>query len=142
MTKRLRVVLDTNILLVSISSKSKYHWLFSKLINGAYELYITNEILLEYKEIIASKYNLNVAKNVIRTLLYLENVRLVTPYYKWNLITADQDDNKFVDCYIFSNSQYLVTHDKHFAHLKDIKFPKVRVCNITQFKKLLDDSLL
>ena len=72
----------------------------------------------------------------------MENVRLVTPYYKWNLITADQDDNKFVDCYIFSNSQYLVTHDKHFAHLKDIKFPKVRVCNITQFKKLLDDSLL
>ena len=79
MSKKLKVVLDTNILLVSISSKSKYHWIFSKLLDNQYQLFVTNEILLEYEEIISSKYNTNVAKNVIRTLLYLDNVVLVTP---------------------------------------------------------------
>ncbi|QTA85966.1 hypothetical protein [Desulfonema magnum] len=43
----LRIVLDTNILLVSVSSRSKYHWVFQKILNGAFEMYLTNEILAE-----------------------------------------------------------------------------------------------
>ncbi len=81
MRNRLRVVLDTNILLVSISSKSKYHWIFSNLLNNAYELYITNEVLLEYEEIISLKYDEEISKNIIRMLLLLENVILVTPFF-------------------------------------------------------------
>ena len=96
---------------------------------------------MKFEEIISSKYNINVAKNVIRALLYLENVTLITPYFKWNLIVNDKDDNKFVDCYIFSNSNYLVTHDRHFTHLKNIKFPKVNISNISEFKKMLFSNL-
>ncbi len=64
---RLKIVLDTNILLVSISSRSLYHWIFKKLFNGEFDLYVTTEILMEYEEIIASKYNENVAKNELFT---------------------------------------------------------------------------
>ena len=92
MDNRLKVVLDTNILLVSISSKSKYHWIFSSLLNNKDELYVSNEILLEYEEIISSKYNKEVAENIIRTLLHLENIVLMTPFFKWNLIEHDKDD--------------------------------------------------
>jgi len=136
MKNKLRVVLDTNILLVSISSKSKYHWIFSKLLENKYELFITNEILLEYEEIISSKYSEEVAKNVIRTLLLLENVTLVTPFFKWALINEDRDDNKFVDCYLISNSDVLVTHDKHFDVLKKIDFPKINIVKIDVFEKM------
>lgn len=38
---RLKVILDTNVLLVSISSKSAYHWIFEKLINVDFDLGIT-----------------------------------------------------------------------------------------------------
>jgi len=130
------IVLDTNILLVSISSKSKYHWIFSNLIKHYYQLYVTNEILLEYEEIITARLNLEIAKETIRTLLVLENVTLVTPYFKWDLISNDQDDNKFVDCYLISNSDALVTHDKHFDVLKQIHFPKVNVVTIEKFQRM------
>ena len=139
MRSRLKVVLDTNILLVSISSKSKYHWIFSNLLDGKYELYITNEILLEYEEIISSKYSEDVAKNVIRTLLHLENVLLMTPFFKWNLIVNDKDDNKFVNCYLISNGNVLVSNDKHFECLKEIDFPKVNVIRIDDFRDILMD---
>ncbi len=139
MQNRLRVVLDTNILLVSISSKSKYHWIFSNLLNNTYELYISNEVLLEYEEIISSKYNEEVAKDVIRTLLLLENVILVTPFFKWDLIADDKDDNKFVDCYLISNSDVLVSNDRHFNILKEIEFPKINVIKIDDFKKIFFD---
>ena len=135
MKNRLKVILDTNILLVSISSKSKYHWIFSTLLHGKYELYVTNEVLLEYEEIISSKYSEEVAKDVIRTLLHLENVVLMTPFFKWDLIAEDKDDNKFVDCYLISNGDVLVSNDRHFDGLKEIDFPKVTVIKIDEFKK-------
>jgi len=54
-------------------------------------------------------------------LLLLPNVELVNPYYNWNLITHDPDDNKFVDGAVSGNVDYFVTNDKHFNVLKDIK---------------------
>jgi uncharacterized protein len=131
---KLKIILDTNVLLVSISSKSPYHWIFEKLINGAFELGITSEILMEYEEIIGRKYNVTVAKDVVRTLLALPNVQQVTVYYKWNLIKTDTDDNKFVDCAVSYNANGIVTQDKHFNILKVIDFPKINIISIDEFK--------
>lgn len=137
-----KFILDTNVLLVSISSKSAYHWIFTKLLEGAFDLGITSEILLEYEEIIGQKYNVTVAKDVIRTLLILPNVYPVTVYYKWNLITADSDDNKFVDCAISYNADGLVTQDKHFNVLKTLNFPKVNLLSVAEFRlNFFDDEI-
>ena len=78
-----------------------------------------------------------IAKNVIRTLLLLPNVKYVNVFFHWNLIEADPDDNKFVDCAISANANYIVTEDKHFNVLKSIDFPKVNVINIEYFRKLI-----
>lgn len=141
MKDRLKVVLDTNVLLVSISSKSKYHWIYDKLVADEYDLFITNEILMEYEEIISLKYNPSVARDVIKSLLILPNVYKTSIYYNWNLITEDTDDNKFVDCAINSNSHLLVTNDKHFQVLKNIDFPKIGVTSIDDFALQLGKNL-
>ena len=47
-----KVVLDTNVLLVSISERSRLHWVFSSLLEGKYVLCVTTDILSEYAEII------------------------------------------------------------------------------------------
>ncbi len=117
-------MLDTNVLLVSISSRSHAHWLFQKLLNGEFDLYITNEILMEYEEIISEKYNDRVAKDVVRTLLKLPNVHQQTIYYHWNLISHDPDDNKFIDCVVSANTHYLISHDKHVRVLHQIECRK------------------
>ena len=59
------IVLDTNVLLVSISSKSPYHCIFEKLIDDAYDLGVTTDILMEYEEIIGRKFNSEVAKDTM-----------------------------------------------------------------------------
>ena len=114
MMNKFRVVIDTNVLLVSISSKSKYHWVFRKLLDAEFDLFITNDILMEYEEIISVKYNSNISKDLIRTLLLLPNVHLATVYFNWNLIDSDPDDNKFVDCTANTNAHLLVSNDTHF----------------------------
>lgn len=49
----MRVVIDTNALLVSISSKSKYHPIYQAVLNGSIELCFSNSILEEYEEILS-----------------------------------------------------------------------------------------
>ena len=132
-----KIVLDTNVLLVSISSKSKYHWIFKKLLNGDFELFISNEILLEYEEIIGKKYNKNIAKDVRRVLLLLPNVHQRKIYYNWQLIENDPDDNKFIDCAVASNADYIVTEDKDFSVLSSISFPQINTLSISGFRLLI-----
>ena len=110
----MKVVLDTNILLVSIPKKSPYRIIFDALLADKFELIISNEILSEYTEIIAQKTNSIVATNISEMLLSLSNVKKNDVFYKWNLIEIDKDDNKFVDCAVAGNADYLVSNDKHF----------------------------
>ena len=134
---KLNIVLDTNVLLVSISSNSKYHWIFQALLNDEYNLFITNEILTEYEEVISKKWNPEVSKYLMRTLMELANVYKTEVYFKLNLIYNDPDDNKFVDCAFASNADYLVSHDHDFEILKEIDFPSLKVIQVDEFEKLL-----
>ncbi|MHA4894842.1 putative toxin-antitoxin system toxin component, PIN family [Pedobacter sp. PWIIR3] len=136
-TKKLTVVVDTNILLVSVSSRSKYHWLYQSLIDGAFHIAITHEILLEYEEIISKHWNAEVAVNVIRSLTELPNAIYTPIHYQMNLITSDDEDNKFVDCAFAANADYIITHDHHFDVLKTIPFPRIPLADINQFKTIL-----
>lgn len=57
--------------------------------------------------------------------------------FVWSLIEADPDDNKFVDCAIAGQADYIVTHDKHFRILDEIPFPKVKTIRLDALKELL-----
>ena len=133
----MKVVLDTNILLVSIAKKSAYRLIFDSLLSNKFDLIISNDILSEYTEIIALKTNVMVATNISEMLLALSNVQKQDVFYKWNLIDADKDDNKFVDWAIAGSADYLVTNDKHFNCLKSIEFPKLSLLNLDGFMDLL-----
>ena len=132
-----KLVVDTNVLLVSISSYSKYHWFYKALISDQFDCYITNEILLEYEEIIGIKWSESVAKSVTRTLIELENVFLTTSHYRLNLIPNDPDDNKFVDCAFANNVDFLITNDRHFDVLGAIEYPKIKTIRMEDFEKLI-----
>ncbi len=128
-----KVVLDTNVLLISISRKSVYRPIFDAILNGKIQLVISNEILSEYVEIIERKASAIVAHNIADLLIQLSNVEKIEISFRWNLITQDPDDNKFVDCAIAGRVKYVVTKDKHFSILKDIPFPKVDIISIDDF---------
>ena len=98
---------------------------------------ITNEILLEYEEIISNKTNSKVAANIVNAILSRDNILFINPVYRFKLIESDPDDNKFVDCAIHSNAKYIVSQDKHFGILRDIVFPKLDVIDIDTFQHIL-----
>ena len=128
------VVLDTNILVVSLTSMSPYHKIFTALKNNRFILAVSTEILMEYQEIISDKYSVRAAHEFLNLLSELPNVLFTTVYYNWQLIQADKEDNKFVDCAIAAAADYLVTEDSHFNILRQLDFPKVNLADINAFQ--------
>lgn len=135
-SNKMLLVIDTNVLLVSIAPKSKYHWIYQAIISGKISIAVSNEILEEYLEVFSRKYNYEIGNAVIRTLLELENVFFQTIHFHFYLIENDEDDNKFADCAISANAQYLISNDKHFNILKNIDFPVVAVKTIEEFREI------
>ncbi|MFY7889812.1 MAG: putative toxin-antitoxin system toxin component, PIN family [Spirosomataceae bacterium] len=133
----MRVILDTNVLLVSIGKKSPYRPIFDAFLANQFTLVISNDLLLEYAEIIEHKTNILVATNIIEMLLSKSNVEKKDIYFKWGLLTSDYDDNKFVDTAIVGSVDFIVTNDKHFNPLKDIDFPKVETITIDNFLEII-----
>lgn len=133
----MKVVIDTNVLLVSFSSKSKYRWIFDIFLEEKITLCVTTDILIEYEEIISRHMGSEIATTVLNLLENAPNLELTTKYFKWNLIHIDPDDNKFVDCAIASGAKYLVSNDKHFNVLKGITFPKVKILTANEFKSVI-----
>jgi predicted nucleic acid-binding protein len=70
-------------------------------------------------------------------LLDLPNTKMVQVYYHLHLITADSDDDKFVDCAFKANAKYIVTQDHHYDVLRNIPFPKIEVVDIDEFLSIL-----
>ncbi len=135
-----RIVLDTNCLISSLSRKGQYYPVWRGLQTGKYVLCVTTDILEEYAEIITEKMSVQVAVNVIHLLLESSYVELVNPYFRLQLIEADHDDDKFVDCAFAANATYIVSDDKHYDVLKDIDFPKILVLKLKEFLGLLQSE--
>lgn len=135
----MKVVLDTNVLLVSIPFHTPYYPIFRAFLDGEFSLCVTTDILSEYAEKLQEKYasRPDVVENTMSALENSPDLVQVTNYYFWNLITADPDDNKFVDCAITAGADFIVTNDRHFAILKTIEFPSIRVISAEDFVEML-----
>lgn len=133
----MKIVLDTNVLLISVSGKSMYHPIFKAILDEKINVCVTTDIVFEYEEILRKHMGIKATESVLRVIEDAPNIRWITKYYKWNLISVDVDDNKFTDCAIAGDVNYLVTDDKHFDILRSIEFPKVNTISAKDFLELI-----
>ena len=133
----MKIVLDTNCLVNVIMPGSYNNDVWQAFRAGKYILCVTNEILFEYHEILTKRYNNIIANTVLKELIETPNVERVNPSFRFNIITADPDDNKFVDCAVASGATYIVSNDHHFQELKLYKFPQVDVRSLIDFLEIV-----
>ena len=133
----MKIVLDTNCLLPSIFASSPYYWVWESFCEGRFSLCCTTDILHEYAELLSSFYSSAISESIMDTMMNAVNMEPVIPYYKWNLISSDPDDNKFADCALNAGADFIVSNDKHFSILKEIDFPRINVVDIDTFKKII-----
>ena len=129
------VVIDTNCLVQMISKHSPYRKIWDAFLGKQFVLCVSNEILEEYQEILEKQTTTEIAENVVLLLINQRNVRFVDPHFRLRIITADPDDDKFVDCAFAAGADVIVSEDSHFDALKHTPFPVVSVMTMDEFMK-------
>jgi putative PIN family toxin of toxin-antitoxin system len=132
----MKIVLDSNILLVALGQRSEYAPIWQAFIDKAYQLVVTEDIIFEYTEILQQRSAIGMADLILDVFIESSSVLYQQVYYNWNLI-KDPDDNKFFDAAVAANVDYLVTNDKHFNTVKSLKFPPVNVVTGKEFLAIL-----
>lgn len=135
----MKIVLDSNILLVSIGKRSPFRPIWDAFINAKINLIVSDEVLYEYEEIMQQRSAPGVAEIVMN--IFTESPQVINQqiYYAWNLIKQDPDDNKFFDIAVAGNADYLVTNDAHFNSVKQLSFPSVKIISANEFMYILQD---
>ncbi len=136
----MKIVLDTNVFIACIGKTSPFRWIFDGIIEGRFTLCVSNDILLEYHEVLERKTTSEIAENLTNFLTIYPFVQQTEIFYHWQLIAEDPDDNKFVDCAVSANAACIVSNDKHFRILEKVDFPVLHVMNTEEFEKGYKES--
>ena len=133
------IVLDTNALIQTLPSRSRYHKIWTDFLEGRYCMCVSNEILSEYEEILSVHASPEVAQNVVNAIARHPQTIYRESYFRFHLLAdVDKDDDKFVDCAITAGADYIVTEDSHFDRLKQIPFPQLNVLTLDEFNETLN----
>ena len=99
-----------------------YRPIFEAWFRGELRWAVSTEILLEYEEIMQRKASLQKADAMMQiiTLVALRHGNIVfsSPSFRFHLVAADPDDDKFADCAVAAEAHYVITDDRHFDALK------------------------
>ncbi len=137
----MRIVLDSNVLLVAIGRRSGYRPVWQAFLNSKYQLIISEPIVREYEEVLYEHSAPGAAEIVMEIIAESPDIIYKPIYYSWNVIASDPDDNKFFDAAVAGDADYLVTNDGHFRDVLSIDFPRINIISADDFLKILSSLL-
>jgi len=123
-----RVTADSNILISALQYGGKPLTLLDMAQDGRIDLAISDDILTETLRVLRDKFHrttewLQEAENHLR-----EITRHVSPAERVDVVTADPDDNRILECATHAESEYVVMGDRGLLSLgsfEDIPIVKV-----------------
>ncbi|MBD3202927.1 putative toxin-antitoxin system toxin component, PIN family [Candidatus Woesearchaeota archaeon] len=122
----MKVTVDTNFLISSTQwNYSVAHKLLIKFIEQEVKIFTTKDILDEFEKVLERdfKYDKTSSNNLIEKIISF--VHLVEPKDKVDVIKDDPDDNIIIECALESNSEFIITYDKHLLNIKENKGIKI-----------------
>ena len=117
----MRVCIDTNVVLGMFTLGHPYRPIFEAWFDGKLHWAVTTEILFEYEEVTQRQAGTRKAAMMMRLIALVDsqhaNLISVSPTFRFRTITHDPDDDKFADCAIATEADYIITEDRHFRTL-------------------------
>jgi len=126
----MKIILDTNILIDATNDNFSFTW---KII----DLVLQGKILAVASEKILKEYNLIIARNIKnkndkqKLEDFIARVEIILVNKKLNIIPDDPEDEKFVECAVEANADYIISSDSHLLNLQ--KYQNVKILNPKDF---------
>ncbi len=112
------------------------HKLLLKLLEKNIQIFTTKEILDEFARILVRdfRYSHEEIGNITEKVLAF--VTLVQITSRVDAVKDDPEDNKVLECALDSDSEYVISYDKHLLNLKE--FRGIKIVRPEEFLKILD----
>jgi predicted nucleic acid-binding protein len=116
------VCIDTNTVIQGLAEHHSFHPILDSWVAGNFAWAVSTDVLMEYEEVLTRLSGPGQWRRLARLLDLAElttgNLIRVTPFFRFQVVTADPDDNIFTDCAITAGADYVITEDRHFAPLR------------------------
>lgn len=120
----LKIILDTNILIDAVADDFAYTWkIIALVLKGEIEAVASEKIIKEYNLIV--ERNIVKQKDQERLEKFIHQVTIIPVYQKIMAIPDDPEDNKFIECAIAAEADYLISSDKHLLRLAHYEHAKI-----------------
>ncbi len=116
--QRLRIVIDTNVLVsAALKSSGLETTLIELLAYNAFDLYVSEEVLAEYRGVLSRpKFSHIDPRRVARLLILVASAATVVAPTERLAISVHEEDNRFYECADAADADYIVTgNTKHFT---------------------------
>lgn len=141
----MRVVLDANIYISSlISQKGNPYHIFKRWQGNEFNILISPPIIEEIRRVTGYKRILRKypgvkeeQRKLIKSLK--KNGVMVEPQQKLIVVTADESDNRYIECAVAGNADYIVTGDNHLLDIAS--YQGIRIITPAIFLVLLDNPI-
>ena len=135
----IRAVLDTNIFVSSIFwEKGNPHRVVELAIDKKIEIFTSVDILRELERVLKRDFGEPDELIQRQTGLVFEYTNVIVVGKKVNVVKADPDDNKILECAIACGADYIVTGDNHLLDIKEYK--RVKIVNAQKFVEIIENS--
>jgi putative PIN family toxin of toxin-antitoxin system len=121
MSKKLKITLDTNVIISALFWNGFPNAILRKCIRGEVELILSEEILEEVEEVLRKEKKFMMTEKAIveQKEELLKIAKLVIPAKKLNVIKEDLKDNKILECGVAGKVNFIVSGDKHLLKIKE-----------------------
>lgn len=133
----MRIVLDTNVLISALAFPgSKPDQIVHRIHRGEMELFISPFILSELERVLREKFRFGKQGALARVRAIRSIARLVQPTERIAVVTANDDDNRILECALAAQAKFLVTGDQE--HLIPLgSYRDTKIVTPSQFLDLL-----
>ena len=123
----MRIVLDTNVLISALAFPgSKPDQILYRIRRGETELFISPFILSELDRVLREKFRFTKKEADVRVSAIRAIAHVITPRERITLVTANDDDNRILECVAAAQAEFLVTGDKeHLLPLGSYRGAKI-----------------
>ncbi|CBE68294.1 MAG: putative toxin-antitoxin system toxin component, PIN family [Candidatus Methylomirabilis oxygeniifera] len=109
----MRIVLDTNVLISALAFPgSKPDQILYRIRRGEIELFISPFILSELDRVLRETFRFAKKEADIRVNAIRAMAHVMTPTERITVVTANDDDNRILECVAAAQAEFLVTGDK------------------------------
>lgn len=132
-----RIVIDTNVYISAIFWGGKPREVLDLGRNGRISIFTSSEMQAEIETKLKTKFGIE-EREVAQILLdYAMFTLPIKPLEKISVIDADPDDDKFIECAVAAQAEYIVSGDKHLLGLKNYR--GIQIIKAAHFLEIFDE---